>query len=196
MPVLSRSGGLGQSRLSLSWRAGSHQRPARERRECRQQSIEVAPLLGSQQGRHDIPQDLPFPFEEAVDFVFLVADGDELGHRLAALGNDDTLGLGLNFVHHREAMNFELPGRHGLHEGFIKIMVITHGREMISCASRGAPSLSVRSLQRLGGDAAGMLTFPRPAQSQSPHPVAQNATKVGRPQRFRYRSLMKSAIPA
>ena len=42
-------------------------------------------------------------------------NGDELGHGLAALGDEHGLAFGLNFIHDFQAMDFELARRHCLH---------------------------------------------------------------------------------
>jgi hypothetical protein len=65
--------------------------------------------------RNNISCDFDFSFEEAEDVVFFLFDGDEFGHRLAALGDEHRLALGLNFIHDLQAMDFELACGHCFH---------------------------------------------------------------------------------
>ena len=53
--------------------------------------------------------------EEIIDLVRLGVHWDELGHRLAVLGDDDRLVLGLHLVHDRETVCLEGTRCHPLH---------------------------------------------------------------------------------
>src|SRR5947209_457726 len=98
--------------------------PSRSRRAYPAESIQVSPFLRRKSWCNDVAVDFDLALEESEDVVFLLLDWDELGHRLAALGDQHRLTLGPDFVHDFEAMYFELACGHGFHGNILLIMVI------------------------------------------------------------------------
>src|SRR5258708_27981940 len=92
-------------------------------------SIEIAPLFRSKYRGDNIALDLnrAFALHEAEDIIFFFRDRDELGHRLAALGDQHGFALGLDFVHDFEAMDFEFACGHFFHRIDLRSWSFHHG---------------------------------------------------------------------
>jgi len=74
-------------------------------------------IFGTDDGRDDVSLDFDrtLAVKEAEDVVFFFLHWHEFRHRLAALGDDDGLALGGNFVHDSQTVDFELTRSHGFH---------------------------------------------------------------------------------
>jgi hypothetical protein len=72
-------------------------------------------------GGHDTAGTLPLSLRKPKISSFCFSNRDELRHRLAALGDDDSLSLGLHCVHDLEAAGFELAGGYGFHGGLTAV---------------------------------------------------------------------------
>src|SRR5277367_4662041 len=98
--------------------------PPKPRRECRAQSPQSFPVFERYNWGFNVTHDSNLAIQPADPVVFLAVDRYQLGHRFAALSDDQRLARGADLFHQGKTACLEFSSSNCLHGHSITYMVI------------------------------------------------------------------------